>query len=111
MVKTVTIYSNLTGNKKAEYKDDVLVWHSDEFEEEHKTDVHHVMNDIQPYQSMIDGQWISSRSHHKAHLKAHNCIEVGNEVNYLKSLAKAPSPPPGLKETLIGLANEKLRYK
>lgn len=38
-----------------------------------------VMPDIQPYQSTIDGSTISSRSSHRAHLRAHNCIEVGNE--------------------------------
>lgn len=65
-----------------------------------------VAGDIEPYRSMIDGRIINSRSEHRAHLKAHGCIEVGNE--------KQPTPrpmtaPPGLKETLIGVANEKLR--
>ena len=40
---------------------------------------HYVMNDIQPYQSMIDGSMITSRSRHREHLQAHGCIEVGNE--------------------------------
>ena len=40
---------------------------------------HYVMPDIQPYKSMIDGRMIESRSQHRAHLKANNCIEVGNE--------------------------------
>ena len=40
---------------------------------------HYVMPDIQPYKSMIDGRMITSRSEHRAHLKAHNCVEVGNE--------------------------------
>ena len=43
------------------------------------TAVHHVMPDIQPYQSMIDGSMITSRSRHREHLRAHGCIEVGNE--------------------------------
>jgi len=38
-----------------------------------------VMNDIQPYKSMIDGSMITSRSRHREHLQAHGCIEVGNE--------------------------------
>ena len=38
-----------------------------------------IQSDIQPYQSMIDGSIITSRSKHKAHLKEHGCIEVGNE--------------------------------
>jgi hypothetical protein len=41
--------------------------------------LHYVIPDIQPYKSMIDGRMISSRSEHRAHLKANNCIEVGNE--------------------------------
>jgi tRNA U34 5-carboxymethylaminomethyl modifying enzyme MnmG/GidA len=40
---------------------------------------HFVMNDIQPYQSMIDGRMITSRSEHREHLRANGCIEVGNE--------------------------------
>lgn len=38
-----------------------------------------VMPDIQPYRSTIDGSLIESRSTHRAHLREHNCIEVGNE--------------------------------
>lgn len=64
-----------------------------------------VMPDIQPYQSMIDGSTIHSRSQHRAHLRAHGCIEIGNEVQKPKPVA----PPPGLKRTLIEVANEKLR--
>ena len=40
---------------------------------------HYVMPDIQPYRSMIDGKMVSSRSEHRRHLKANNCIEVGND--------------------------------
>lgn len=65
----------------------------------------YVAPDIQPYRSMIDGSVIESRSRHREHLKAHGCIEVGNE----KLSSKPLSPPPGLKETLIQVANEKLR--
>lgn len=38
-----------------------------------------VQGDIQPYKSMITGEMITSRSHHRAHLRQHGCIEVGNE--------------------------------
>lgn len=38
-----------------------------------------VANDIQPYQSMITGEMIMSRSQHRTHLRDHGCIEVGNE--------------------------------
>lgn len=44
----------------------------------------YIAPDIQPYQSMIDGSWITSRSRHAAHLKEHKCIEIGNETHHLK---------------------------
>ena len=65
-----------------------------------------VMGDLQPYQSMITGEWITSRSRHREHLKDHGCIEVGNETQKVKPI----TAPPGLKETLINVAAEKLRY-
>ena len=48
-----------------------------------------VMPDIQPYQSMIDGSMITSRSKHREHLRDNNCIEIGNESMETK-LAPAP---------------------
>lgn len=39
----------------------------------------HIMPDIQPYKSMVDGSRIKSRSDHRDHLRAHGVIEVGNE--------------------------------
>jgi hypothetical protein len=38
-----------------------------------------VVADIQPYKSMLTGEMITSRSHHRDHLKSHGCVEVGNE--------------------------------
>jgi len=64
-----------------------------------------VMGDIQPYRSMVNGEWITSRSRHREHLKDHNCIEVGNE-----KLEPKPIPIPDVKETLIKVAADKLRY-
>ena len=50
-----------------------------------------VMPDIKPYKSMIDGSEIRSRSHHRAHLRQHGCIEVGNETkSHLDYYAKLP---------------------
>lgn len=69
---------------------------------------HFVMGDIEGYRSMVDGSYISSRSKHRAHLKQHGCIEIGNETKHLKPYGKY-QPPKGLKETIIRLANEKLR--
>ena len=68
---------------------------------------YHVMADIKPYRSMIDGRAINSRSTHREHLRAHGCVEVGNETKYLQ--ARDKPLPPGLKQTLIEVANAKLR--
>lgn len=68
-----------------------------------------VQGDIRPYISQIDGSLIESRSKHRAHLKQHNCIEIGNETHHLTKQNKPLAPPPGLKQTLIEVANAKLR--
>ena len=47
------------------------------------------ISDIQPYQSMIDGHRVTSRSEHRAHLRENNCIEIGNE----KMEVRQPVPP------------------
>lgn len=39
----------------------------------------YVVEDIKPYRSPLDGSIVSSRSQHRAHMKAHGVIEVGNE--------------------------------
>lgn len=52
-----------------------------------------ILPDIQPYRSMIDGSMITSRSQHKKHLKAHGCVEIGNE-----KLKPKPFMPPSRKE-------------
>jgi hypothetical protein len=49
-----------------------------------------IVRDIEPYQSMITGERIRSRSHHKMHLRDHGCIEVGNEKMETKK-QKRPS--------------------
>jgi hypothetical protein len=51
------------------------------------TKYHYIVRDIEPYQSMINGEMITSRSHHREHLRDNNCIEVGNE----KMETKAPT--------------------
>lgn len=65
-----------------------------------------VMGDIQPYRSQLDGSIVSSRSRHRELLKAHGCIEVGNETKYLRQ--KPITPPDGLKQRIIEVVNSKL---
>ena len=62
-------------------------------------DTHTVMGDIQPYQSMVDGTMITSRSQHREMLKKHNLIEIGNETKHLKPYGEY-KPTPGLKEMI-----------
>jgi hypothetical protein len=38
-----------------------------------------IMPDIGEYTSVVDGTRISSRSHHREHIRRHELIEVGNE--------------------------------
>lgn len=40
---------------------------------------HYLFPEFKPYKSMIDGRIIQSREEHRRHLRANNCIEVGNE--------------------------------
>lgn len=48
-----------------------------------------IMGDIAPYQSQVTGEMITSRSKHREHLKAHDCVEIGDQVHHLK--AKPPT--------------------
>ncbi len=52
-----------------------------------------ILKDITPYHNMVDGKLISSRSEHKAFLKQHGLIEVGNE----KIRPKKPEPMPDIR--------------
>lgn len=65
-----------------------------------------VLGDIPPYRSMCDGTMITSRSQHRAHLKQHGVIEIGNEK--IKERPNTLGKTKGLKETLIEVVNAKL---
>ena len=65
-----------------------------------------VQGDIQPYKSQLTGEMVESRSRHRALLREHKCVEVGNETQYLRP--KEKRPPPGLKQRLIEVVNSKL---
>ena len=66
----------------------------------------HVIPDIAPYKSMVTGERIRGRAHHKQHLREHGLIEVGNER--LPPRQPKPLPPvaPDIKR-----AYEELRSK
>lgn len=57
-----------------------------------------VMPDIKPYQSQVTGEIIKSRSHHRAHLKQHGMVEVGNEKLTHKGI---PDVAPQQRQELI----------
>ena len=70
---------------------------------------YHIQDDIQPYRSMVDGSMITSRSHHREHLREHGCIEVGNDSSLMRQRQPLQSPP-GLKEMIARQVYNKLRY-
>lgn len=52
-----------------------------------------VVSDIEPYQSLVDGRMITSRSHHREHLRDNNLMEVGNERGaFDKAVREAQAP-------------------
>lgn len=57
-----------------------------------------ITTDIQPYQSMVTGERIAGRRQHRDHLRAHGCIEVGNEVP--KARTKVALSKTGRREAL-----------
>ena len=70
-----------------------------------------VIPDIEGYISQVDGSWIDSRSKHRAHLKQHRMIELGNDVPM-----KHPEPKISRKSQeerkrqIAELAYAKLKY-
>lgn len=72
------------GDAVAEFAGDNLVWAKPEYyAPADKAGAPIFMPDIQPYQSMVTGELIGSRSQHREHLKRHNLVEIGNETKYL----------------------------
>lgn len=65
-----------------------------------------VMGDIQPYQSMVTGEWITSRSAHREHLKKHGMVEVGNDSSLNRKPSIPPTNPQQLKEILRAQVND-----
>ncbi|HEV8490714.1 MAG TPA: hypothetical protein VGR76_00535 [Candidatus Angelobacter sp.] len=82
--------------KLAEYQDGELVWVREEVTDA-PTDGPQVIRDLQPYRSMIDGSVIDGRKRHRDHLRAHGCIEVGNDTSHME---RKPIPVKSHKEAL-----------
>ena len=95
-----------SGKLVAEYKGSECVYYDADYYDQQDAG-YMVMPDISPYKSMVDGSLITSRSVHRAHLKQHGCVEVGND----SSLRAKPQPlksPPGLKDAIIRATNDVL---
>ena len=61
-----------------------------------------IVPDIEPYQSMITGEMITSRSKHREHLREHNCVEIGNDYQHqLTHYDKMPDVAPQQRHELI----------
>ena len=70
-----------------------------------------VLSDIEGYVSQVDGTWIKSRSHHRAHLKQHRMIELGNDVPMQHAEAKiSRKSQEARKQQIAELAYAKLKY-
>jgi hypothetical protein len=85
------------------------IWENGELVEKiklRKSDHHYVQDDIKPYQSMINGQMITSRSQHRRHLKANGCIEVGNEKMENKPRTFKSNRREILREQLAGMTHK-----
>ena len=69
-----------------------------------------VMSDIEGYISQVDGTYIKSRSHHRAHLKQHRMIELGNDVPMQhKKIDMSTKSKEARKRQIAELAYAKLR--
>jgi hypothetical protein len=61
----------------------------------------HIIPDIKPYRSMIDGRMITSRSQHREHLKANNCVEIGDSIPSEIKPQPIPDVAPQQRKELI----------
>ena len=70
-----------------------------------------VQSDIQGYISQVDGSWIESRSKHRAHLKQHGMVELGNDVpTKQKSQEVSKQSQEARKRMIAEQTYAKLRY-
>lgn len=92
----------------AEYEDGMLIFHRDGGILKENVSGPQVIKDIEPYQNMIDGKTITSRRQHRDLLRAHNCVEIGNDTSHLK--ARTQQIAPNRRESLhrmLGDVSEK----
>lgn len=78
---------------------------------EPRSDAPMVMPDIDEYTSMIDGTRIRSRSQHREHLRAHGCVEVGNDVPKHYEYKGIPDAAPQQRRELIRAQFDALTHR
>ena len=61
----------------------------------------YIIPDIKPYKSMLTGEMITSRSKHREHLKAHNCVEVGDQIKDIKYQPIPDAAPQQRKDFIV----------
>lgn len=81
----------------AEYVDNELIWLREDRGGEAIVAGTQIIPDIGAYTSMITGQVIDGRKRHRDHLKAYNCVEVGNDMSHMQ---RKHIPLPSRKESL-----------
>lgn len=97
MTRSRTIYDR--HGRKAEFENDKLVWVRPGALDDDGNEGPQVVRDIEPYRSMIDGSVIDGRKRHRDHLRAHRCVEVGNDTSHMARKPMEVSGP-SRKETL-----------
>jgi len=67
-----------------------------------------ILGDIQPYRSMVTGEMITSRSRHRAHLKDHGMIEIGNDIDAACKKPELKMDRKERKRLIVDVVNSKL---
>jgi hypothetical protein len=94
--------------KFAEYENDELVWvRPDRSAGDAQEPSPQVIRDLEPYQSMIDGSMIDGRKRHRDHLKAHGCVEIGNDTTHATRPAAKPASHKKLLSQMLGDVSER----
>lgn len=60
----------------------------------------YVIEDIKPYRSVVTGERIKGRSHHREHLRQHELVEVGNEPVKQRKDIPMPDLVPDIKRAI-----------
>lgn len=100
----ISFWENTVGREEAERS-----W--EEKQKQQRKQAPMVQSDIQGYISQIDGSWIDSKSKHRAHLKQHRMIEMGNDVPMeQKKVEISRKSQEERKRQIAEIAYSKLRY-